>query len=143
MGLKNILTSIAIASSLYACDSEKVILDQLPDLSVDFVSFEREDGADTTKHHFNFDVINNSNYTINIPFSVQAIHHFYHAGKKSDLINVHNFTPPFGPYTRKPVYIVLENGNGLNQYSQDLSIVVDSSNQIEESNEDNNHFIID
>ena len=139
MRLRDIIAGVVLACSLYSCDSER----EIPDLGVELVAFEREDGTQTTKHHFHFDVVNYSAGTITIPFNVQATHHFYNNGKKFDSVNVHNIAPPFGPHARESIYVVLENDLVLNANCQDLSVLVDGSNVVEESNEDNNAYFID
>jgi hypothetical protein len=139
VGLRKFLTGIALACSLYACDSES----DIPDLGVELVAFEREDGTQTTKHHFYFDVVNYSATAITVPFDVQATHHFYNNGKEFDSLNVHNVDSPFGPYARESIYVVLENDKVLNPNCQDLSILVDGSDVVEESNEHNNIYFVD
>jgi len=141
--LRNITAGIAFACSLYACDSRSMASDALPDLGVELVHFEREDGNQTTKYHFNFDVVNYSGRVINVSFDVQVIHHFTNVGKRFDYVHTHNIPSPFDSYGKESVYVVLENSNVSNKNCQDLSILVDKLDQVKESNEENNVFIID
>ena len=141
--LRKVITGIALACSLYACESEPQSSVGLPDLGIELVHFEREDGNQTTKYHFHFDVVNNSPNAIYVPFDVQTIHHFGNGGKKFNSVHTHNIASPFGSYGRESIYVVLENSNVSNKNCQDLSILVDGLNHVPESNEENNHFIVD